>query len=603
VRLPLLQAARGSFFLRLYLSYALLVVTVAAIIGLLVLGTLRRSALQDIEDNLFGAARLIAAMEAANPDHLWSSRLQAQVAEVAREADLRLTLLLASGRILADSHEPPSMPTASIQDADTLDLPEIAAARSHGRGAATRPAAPGAAEMLFLAVPILLEYETIGYVRVGMPLERLSARREELGARVLAGASVNALIALAVGLLFARSVTRPLARIAEVCRRFAGGDFEARVALRRPDEIGLVASTVDRMAEAVQGHLASEKRERERLATLLSAMADGVVAVSARGTIAYANDVAAGLLAFDRARAAAAPVDEILRPCAIRRLYAEARDTRQPRRAEVRLKAHPDDRVLAVSATPLTDANDARFGVLLVLHDLSELRRLEEVRRTFTANVSHELKTPLTAIDAMVSTLLDDADMPAADRRHFLTRIADQSERLQELVRDLLVIARLESAQQVLEIESVELAPVVASSLGTFEPIAKAKGIELAGPAPAPTLTIRGNAEALRLIVGNLLHNAIRYTPKGGRVHVELRRAGDTAAILVHDTGIGIAPEHMERIFERFYRVDPARDRAAGGTGLGLAIVKHLTHAQGGQVLVESTPGTGSLFAVQFPLA
>lgn len=590
---------RHSFFRRLFLSYSLLVLVAAAVIGALVLGDLRRNALADLEENLFSVARLVAAMEAANPTHLYSPRLPADVGDVAREADLHLTLLLANGRLLADSR--PTLP--ALAPAAWIALPEIDAARRHGRGTATRahPADIGD-RTFFLAVPILIEFEVAGFVRVGMPLERLAARRRDLGRRVAAGASLSALIALALGFFFTRNHTHPLARIAEVCRQLATGDFTARVNARRPDEIGLVATTVDTMAADVQRRILVEQRERERLATILAAMADGVIAVSARGTIAYINRVAAELLALDLAAATDAPVARWLTLPPILDLHQRARDESRRVSGEIRLQAHPHDRVLAVSATPLIDARDAAFGVLLVLHDLTELRRLEEVRRSFTANVSHELKTPLTAIAAIVSALLDDPGMPRPDRQRFLTRIAAQGDRLHELVNDLLVLARLESAAHLLERVPVDLDAIIALAHETFQPVAAQKNITLVAPAEPADLIVPGDREALRLIVNNLVNNAVAYTPPGGRVELHLRCAGDTAVIVVRDTGIGIAPEHLARIFERFYRVDPARDRTLGGSGLGLAIVKHLVQALDAHILAESTPGQGTTFTVQLNL-
>jgi two-component system phosphate regulon sensor histidine kinase PhoR len=591
---------RRSFFWKLYLSYAVLVLVSAVVIGVLVLESLRTGALRDSEASLFNTARLLASMEAANPAHLWSRELPRQIKEVASETGLHITLLFANGTpAVAAQHSADSTP-ATLRA--RLDLPEFRAARRGRAGQATRAPAPGEPVHLLLAVPILLEYETIGYVRVGVPLSKLTTRQDELRNRVLAGTTVNALIALALGFFFARHTTQPLADIGEICRRLANGHLEERVRLRRSDEIGVVARTINKMAGEVQRRIHDETRERHRLAALLSAMTDGVVAISARQTIAYVNDVAARLLVLETT-SRGQPFREQVRLAAVREVYDEALAADQHVVREVRLMAHPQEIVLRLDATPLRDPKGAPFGVLLVLHDLTSIRRLEEMRRTFTANVSHELKTPLTAIGSLVDTLLDSGAVEPATQQRFLEKIRNQNERLQSLVHDLLVISRLESEREVLPTSPIDLGPLIAECVRTFAEVAERKRVKLIYHSPSEPVVVPGNEEALRLIFNNLLHNAVTYTAANGMVSLTLGCAGGRAMVAIRDTGAGIAPEHLDRIFERFYRVDRARGRQDGGSGLGLSIVKHFTQALDGQVIVESKLGEGTVFMVQLPLA
>jgi two-component system phosphate regulon sensor histidine kinase PhoR len=588
---------RHSFFWKLYLSYAVLVLVSATVIGLLVLGNLRRNALRDAESNLFNTASLLASLEAANPAHLWSGQLGRQIAEVAGETGLHLTLLFANGTLAAGSS-----PTSAIRPLEVLELPEFRAARRARSGQAIRSPDTGLPEHLLLAVPILLEYEIIGYVRVGVPLDRLEARQDELRDRVLAGTSVNAIIALGLGFFFARYTTRPLADIGTICRRLAAGNFAERIRLRRHDEIGVVAQTINHMAGEVQQRIHDETRERHRLAALLAVMADGVVAVSARETIAYVNDVAARLLALENP-ATGKPFRAQVRLAAVREIYEAALASGVREVREVRVTAHPQEMVLRVDATPLRDPAGGPFGVLLVLHDLTAIRRLEDMRRTFTANVSHELKTPLTAIGALVDTLIESAAMDPTTRRRFLVKIRDQNERLYGLVQDLLILAKLESEGPTLETRPIDLGPLLGECVETFSEIARSKDVAIAWSPPEGPLIVPGNDEALRLVFNNLLHNAVSYTPGGGTVTVTTGTADGQVTVAIQDTGVGIEPQHLERIFERFYRVDRGRARQDGGSGLGLSIVKHLVQALDGRVVVESVPGQGSTFAVQLPLA
>jgi two-component system phosphate regulon sensor histidine kinase PhoR len=252
-------------------------------------------------------------------------------------------------------------------------------------------------------------------------------------------------------------------------------------------------------------------------------------------------------------------------------------------------------------ASPLRDSDNRIAGAVLVFNDVTEFRRLEAVRRDFVANVSHELKTPVTAIRGLVETLIDDAEMPPDRKLDFLRRIRDQSRRLTSLITDLLTVSRVESREWAPELERLDLRETARRSARSFRPLAEAKEIEMKVDLPAEPVYAYADADAMRQIVDNLLENAVKYTPPGGRVWVRVRTDEGLGVVEVGDTGVGISPKYHARVFERFYRVDKARSRELGGTGLGLAIVKHLVQAQAGTVTVESDLGKGSLFRVRMP--
>src|SRR5690606_30086121 len=246
---------------------------------------------------------------------------------------------------------------------------------------------------------------------------------------------------------------------------------------------------------------------------------------------------------------------------------------------------------------------DAVAGAVVMLNDVTELRRLEAIRREFVANVSHELKTPITAIRGLVETVLDDEEMPADTRRDFVARIKDQSLRLSTLVTDLLTLSRLESGGELRELAPIDLRPSVRDSVTALAGMAEAKRIRVHTDLPEYPVRVLGDVESLRLLINNLFDNAIKYTPAGGEVTLRVGIEDTVARLDVIDNGIGIEPKDQERIFQRFYRVDKARSRELGGTGLGLAIVKHVCFAHGGEVGVQSVPGSGSTFSVRLPLA
>ncbi len=589
---------RHSFFWKVFVGYAALVAVSTAVIAGILLGAWRRETLRTLDSTLLGTARLIAAMEAANPDHLWSTSLPQHILEVSEQTGLILTIVFANGEVAASS-APLGEPESG---ASLLILPEFIAARDTGRGEASRALHHQGDLHRLLVTPIVLDYEIIGYVRAGLPLAQVENQLAALRGRVLTGAVLNALLALGLGFGFARHTTRPLVSIRDACQRIAEGDFARRITLQRRDEIGVVATTINRMLDDVERRIRGEIRERQRLSTLLAGMSDGVVAVTAKGVIAYHNEVATRLLGFESTRAEGKTVESQLTLRPALELYRQAIKGTQRVIRELRVHGHPSDLVLRVAATPLRDEANAPFGVLLVLHDLSELRRLEELRRTFTANVSHELKTPLTAIGALLDILQGAEPVEAPTQRRFLQKIRLQSERLVALVSELLVLSQLESDPNPPVMQSVDASALVQGCIQTFSEVAERKGVDLGATSGANSLPLRSHEESLRLILHNLIHNAITHTPAGGRVTVSASATAESATFIVSDTGAGIEEEHLERIFERFYRTDRSRDRAAGGNGLGLSIVKHLTQALGGKILVESRVGQGSTFTVHLPV-
>ena len=276
----------------------------------------------------------------------------------------------------------------------------------------------------------------------------------------------------------------------------------------------------------------------------------------------------------------------------------ESQESKETRRVEIQL-SDTDQRVLSIYATSVPGERTTRF--ILVLQDVTELRRLESMRQEFVANVSHELKTPLSSIKAYAETLSQGAINDSENNLRFVHRIEDQAERLHQLILDLLSLARIESGQQAFDIGSVNVENVVLSCLAEQQAHAASKGVDLQTDSGVSQLQVRADEEGTRQILNNLINNAINYTPQGGRITVGWREENGSGVLEVSDTGIGIAKEHLPRLFERFYRVDKARSRELGGTGLGLSIVKHLTQSFGGSIQVESEPGAGTTFTVRLP--
>ena len=414
-------------------------------------------------------------------------------------------------------------------------------------------------------------------------------------------------------------IIRPLDSLIHAAEAIASGDYQQRVYVANQDELGMLARTFNRMSQELGGRMTQLSQSNDRQSTVLEGMIEGVIAVDERQRIVLANRAAGRLFDFRPPTAEGRPLLEVVRNHALHEAVSEALATRRPQRLETKSSAsypdfadprRPQVESLSRAASSLQHVDvhvqplpgQPCPGVVLVMHDTTELRRLESLRRDFIANVSHELKTPLSSIKAYTETLRNGAlNDPEASQR-FLARIEEQSDRLHHLIKDMLMLARIESDQQVFEIEPVDVAEVVSSCLENQRPAAEAKRIELNTEPSAATCRVRADYEGLREILDNLVDNAIKYTPEGGQVSIAWQASASTARIAVHDTGIGIKPADQRRVFERFYRVDKARSRELGGTGLGLAIVKHLAQSFDGKVDVESEVGQGSTFWVELPL-
>jgi two-component system phosphate regulon sensor histidine kinase PhoR len=367
------------------------------------------------------------------------------------------------------------------------------------------------------------------------------------------------------------------------------------------DELGDLARSLNLMSGELRERTDTIVSDRNKFLAILGSMVEGVVAVDRDDRVVHMNEVAGRLLRASPSESVGKRIWETTRVVEVCEILDQSRRTAGAVDAEVRLSLANGEARIELRASPLVDGAGQLSGAVVVLHDVTELRRLEGVRRDFVANVSHELKTPLTAIRALVETLIEDRGMEPATRERFHEKIRDQAARLSSLVGDLLTLARVESQGPVHERRPLDVRSIVRDSAASIAHACGQKGLTLAiSTAPEP-LVVDGDEESLRQIVDNLLDNALKYTPSGGRIAVSALASEREAVLEVADTGIGIEPRDLERIFERFYRVDRARSRELGGTGLGLSIVKHLALSLGGNVAVESRPGHGTTFRVVLP--
>jgi two-component system phosphate regulon sensor histidine kinase PhoR len=527
----------------------------------------------DTEDELSREARLVGVM--------WSTRpTEAEpIADGAGAAlQRRVTLIDSTGVVLGDS-EFDGEGLRRLENHGTR--PEVIQARAAGVGRSIRSSASAGDEEMYVAIR-----HPHGFVRVSIGTSRFSeivrgARRDVIVASLIA-----LLGAIVLATLFSRHVSRPIVELRDVTRAIAAGDLGRRPALMASGEVGDLAASVSRMTDELRRRLQEMSDEDGRLVAIIESLDEAIVAVDARGTVVRMNEAARQLFATTD------PLPFAATALALGAPLRQALSAAMKGGVIDSVEAAIGERTVALTARPLPAG-----GAVLAVLDLTERRRLEIVRRDFVANVSHELKTPLTVIGGFAETLRDPA-LSDRDRERFLDLVTANTSRMQRIVDDLLDLSRYESSAWTPKPADVDLEAVVSDLFTTFRPAAAAKGLSLSVEIDADARTVRFDPTALRQVLSNLIENAIRYTPAGS-VTVSARRADDEVVIAVRDTGIGIAPEHLGRIFERFYRADPSRSRADGGTGLGLAIVRHLVEAHGGRVGAESVPGSGTTIYIR----
>jgi two-component system phosphate regulon sensor histidine kinase PhoR len=480
--------------------------------------------------------------------------------------------------------------------------PEVQEALAGRIGRHLRTSATIGTPLLYVAVPVEDGGHVIGVLRVALPLSVVTSSYAAIHRVMLVGGLVALLAACGIGLFVARRVTEPVVQMQAIARRMSDGDFTARVPVRSPDEIGALGRALNAMAARLREKIQDIEQEQANTTAILDGMVEGVVAVDGRDTILLMNERVRAMFGLGPARGERKPFLEVIRNADLHRILHESRAAGEGSVSHHELRlASPIERRLQVNAVPLRLAPD-ETGVVMVLHDVSELRRLEQVRTEFVANVSHELRTPLTAIQGYLETLLGGALEERANARRFLEIVFRHTERLGRLLNDLTDLSNIELGKVSLKLAPTRLDEVVESVLAIIGPKADAGRVALATDLPAALRPVLADRDRLAQILINLVDNAVKYTPDGGRVTVRAsERAGGGVEIAVIDTGVGIPPGDLPRITERFYRVDRARSRELGGTGLGLAIVKHLVLAHGGELRIESEPPRGTTVYVTLP--
>lgn len=575
--------------------FAVFLVTILAFLALLTaLGyyQFKNYYLQSLESRLVKEAYLVADMTTYRFQDNGVERSYQDICIItARDALTRVTIVNAQGVVLGDSQVSPQ------QLDNHSSRPEVYAALQGQIGVEIRYSDTLKMEMLYVAVPFS-DRQNSGAVRMAMPLTDLQVIYDHALLGILMAALGCGLLALLLSFWLIPYFSRPIREITTAVQDMARGNYDRRISVHSEDELGILACACNEMGQHIEHNLRKISEVKNRLEAILSNTVNGIVLVGQDGCLIYANPAAVSLLGLE-ADAVGRHYTETIAAYELLQMVDETRQSLQQSKRSIVLHAR-NDRTVEVNMVPVVYGGEAGHDILLVLNDISDMKRLEQVRRDFVANVSHELKTPVATISGFAETLCDEKGQDTANVAEFSRIIYDEAQRLARLINELLTLSRLESDKVRLDLQKVNLNHLIASTVSRMTVISGAKSVEIDYQEPAAAVVVSSDAELIEQIITNLIDNAIKYSPEQSRIEVELEDHPDRAIIKVKDYGIGIPATELPRISERFYRVDKARSRKTGGTGLGLAIVKHLAEALSAQVSAESAPGVGSTFTVTF---
>jgi len=580
-----------SFKLKLIFSYAFVILVSFGFIAFFLDKNLEENSLHNIKTSLTNQAYLVEnqiTVENLKKEDI--THLEPLITTLSEKIKCRITVINNLGKVLADSEKSQK---EILQMENHLYRPEIKMALADEVGIDTRYSSTLKIDMLYIALPMKEDKEIIGVVRLALPLESVEKTLSEIRKIVLLGLMFALALAFVLGSIIAAQTIRPINRMIQVSRKFSEGDFRRRIIQPSKDEIGELAATLNKMAQDIENKIREIKAQNQKLAAIFNSMIEGVIVIDKGGHIVSINPTVEKIFGVLKKDVEGKIFLEAVRNNDIAEVISTILKKGKPVSAEITL-IYPVRRIFEVNATPIFD-NDAIGGCLVVIHDITEIRRLETVRSDFVANVSHELKTPLTSIKGFVETLLEGALDDKENNRNFLKIIQDHAERLNSLVDDLLSLSHLESKEITLNKKGFNLRQQLEGVVLGFKSQSKRLNIEISNDLPA-SITVNADKDRIEQVFTNLIDNAIKFNKEKGYIRIYAQEVNGKIKVFVEDSGIGIPEKDIPRIFERFYRVDKARSRELGGTGLGLSIVKHIVELHNGSVGMESTEGFGSKF-------
>jgi len=572
---------------RIAIPFLVLVLAATAGLGFYFSHFMRDNHMDNLRSQLTDEARLVG--DGSQPyfgeEEL---ALDALAKRLGEQIDARITIIALDGKVLGDSDEAP----AAMEN--HANRPEVIDALSTGVGVNTRHSVTLGYDMMYAAVPIEQDGIVVGVARVALPLTDINADLAHINRTIAVVAGISAAAVILLTLIVARITTRPIKELTRLSGKIAQGELDQKIEIASGDEIGELARAFNQMAARLREMMQLTAAERDRMSAIVDNMADGVIMTDMEGKVTLINPAAGRILHVIQEHTVGHHVIEVLGDPEADGLLKRCLDTGEPQSGMIERIVTGKQFLLAI-VTPMEG------GSLLILHDLTELRMLEIMRRDFISNISHELRTPLASIKVLAETLREGQYEDYNVASDFLQKIDAEVDKLSQMAVELGELSRIESGEAAFDMKPLPIGDVLHHARDRMRPLADRAGLELSLNIPPDMSPILADRERIEQVLISLLHNAIKFTPPGGKVSLSAEVHEDKIAISVTDTGIGISPDDLPRIFERFYKAD--KSRAGGGTGLGLSIAKHIVQSHGGDIWAESEEGKGSTFTFTLPIA
>jgi len=594
------MALKKNLFWQLFPSYLLITIISLVAVAWYASSAIREFYIDQSVSGLEARARLFEGQISEHMNPFDAKAIDLLAKRAGRHSATRFTVILPSGIVAGDSHE---VPAAMDNHADR---PEFLGALKENRGSSLRHSITLDKDFMYVAVPMKKGSQNIAVVRASIPISAVDNTLKSIQLKVLLAGLVMALFSAILSLVVSRRITRPIGQIRKWAESIAKGAGSMEKGQPKPsvhssEEIEGLSESLSRMAEELRQRIEEISRQRNEMNAVFSSMTEGVIAFDMEEHVLGMNQAAAGILKCDRNVARGRNIQEVVRNTALHKFVEDTLLARDSIEADIPTTSDGEG-LLNGHGTLLHDERGQQIGALVVLNDVTRLRRLENIRRDFVSNVSHEIKTPITAIKGFVETLRDGAMKDPEDAARFLGIIEKHVDRLEAIIEDLLNLSKIEQESEKAGISLVEsqMCDILQNALQVCHVAVADKEIEIETSC-AESIKANIDPTLLEQAIVNLLDNAVKYSDEGGTIRLEVSKEKGFVDIAVQDHGCGISKQHLPRLFERFYRVDKARSRQLGGTGLGLAIVKHIVQAHGGDITVESTTEKGSTFSIRLP--
>jgi len=580
---------------QIYPSYLVIVLISLGAVTIYMSNSYRQFYLQQTGADLESRAHLLEKQISGylSPANLES--LDPLCKQIGGPSSTRITVIISSGKVIGDSHD----------DSDRMDnhltRPEMIQAFSGGVGTSLRYSQTLQKKMMYVAIPVLQNKVIVAAIRTAIPITSIDEKLAYIRTRIFMGGLLITLVAAAISWVVSRRISRPIEEMKQGAELFADGDLTYRLPGSGSEEMARLADAMNQMAGQLDERIKHTVEQRNEMEAVVSSMQEGVLAVDREEHIISMNQAAGRIFNINPSHVQGRTIQEAIRNIELHRFVKRALASTENIEEDITLFQDKEG-ILYSHSTPLRDADEKHIGTLIVLNDITRIRRLENIRRDFVANVTHEIKTPLTAIKGFAETLHNGSVDKPEETQRFLEIVLKHVDRLEAIIEDLLSLSRIEREEELdrIKIEDSRIKDVMKSALQICQPKADEKNVQVELICD-PEMVVRMDPHRIEEAAVNLLDNAIKYSDAKSTIQAAVLPEHNEIIIRFEDQGIGIAQEHLPRLFERFYRVDKARSRHLGGTGLGLAIVKHIAQAHGGYVTVESMPGKGSKFEIHLP--